>query len=171
MLDAAAVPAGGSLDVTPALTTSYTLTVASSLVATSDTRMLTVTVNPTPLPVSIDVFTATPAKIVKGGSVLLTWQVSNATEVALDGTRAAPVESRTVAPLATTTYVLTAQGQLDAQSAQVTVEVEDMSTGLLPDRGGFLCSLDRPPSKATRSYWLVIGLVIAIAARLRRRRR
>jgi hypothetical protein len=170
-LNGAAVPAAGTLDVTPALTASYTLTVASSVVATSETITLTVTVNPTPLPVSIDAFTATPAKITKGGSALLSWQASNATTVALDGTRGRPVESRTVVPLATTTYTLIAQGQVDAASAQVTVVVEEMATGLLPDRGGFRCALGWTGHSAPRGLWLGLGLAVAVALLWRRRRR
>jgi hypothetical protein len=140
------------------------------VVTSSDTRTVTVTVNPTPLPVSIDLFAATPAKIVKGGSTVLSWQVNNATTVTLDGARAAPVESRTVMPLQTTTYTLTAQGQLDAASAQVTVVVAAMSTGLLPDRGGFVCAFDRLRGGIARGWLVCLGLAVAMAL-LRRHRR
>jgi hypothetical protein len=169
-LDGAAVAAAGTLDVQPAVTTTYALAAASSLVTTSNARTLTITVNPTPLPVTIDAFAATPAKIVKGAGTVLSWQVSNAMAVALDGVRAAPIETRTVTPLATTTYTLTAQGQLEVASAQVTVVVEAMSSGLLPDRGGFVCRLGPLGGRTTGRGLLCLGLALAAATLLRGRR-
>ena len=169
-LDGVAVPAADALEVQPTVTTTYTLAVASSVVTTSDTRLLTITVNPTPLPVTIDAFAATPVKIVKGSSVVLAWQVSNATTVALDGARAAPIESRTMTPLATTTYTLTAQGQMDAASAQVTVVVEAMATGLLPDRGGFVCAFGSRGGRSAEAWLLCLGLAVT-GILLRHRRR
>ena len=166
-LDGAAVPAEGALAVQPVVTTTYVLGAASSVVTTSDARTVTITVNPIPLPVTVDLFAATPAKIAKGGSTVLSWQVSNATTVSLDGAQVTPSETRTVAPLVTTTYVLTAQGQLDTATAQVTVEVEAMATGLLPDRGGFMCALGH--GRTGRNALLC--LAVAAAWRRRRRRR
>jgi hypothetical protein len=166
-LDGAAVAAAGTLDVQPTVTTSYALTAASTVAPTTDTRALTITVNPTPLPVTI-AFAATPSKIVQGASTVLSWQVSNAVNVALDGARAAPIGSRVVAPLQTTTYTLTAQGQADAASAQVTVVVEAMSSGLLPDRGGFVCALGRLDGDATGGSLVCLGLVLAAVLLLRR---
>ena len=74
----------------------------------------------------------------------------------------------TVAPLATTSYVLVAQGQLDTATAQVTVVVEAIDTGLLPDRGGFMCALGR--GNSARGWLLGLGLVGAMAWFWRRRR-
>jgi hypothetical protein len=169
-LDGEAMAAEGTLVVQPAVTTTYVLAAASSVVTTSDVRIVTVTVNPTPLPVTIDLFAATPTKIVKGDSTVLSWQVSNAATVTLDGGRVSPSETRTVAPLATTTYVLTAQGQLDTATAQVTVAVEAMATGLLPDRGGFMCALGPRGAGGTRGVFLGLGLMVTAAWLWRRRR-
>jgi hypothetical protein len=102
--------------------------------------------------------------------VVLAWQVSNATTVALDGARAAPIESRTMTPLATTTYTLTAQGQMDAASAQVTVVVEAMATGLLPDRGGFVCAFGSRGGRSAEAWLLCLGLAVT-GILLRHRRR
>jgi hypothetical protein len=162
-----AVDAVGTLDVQPLVTTSYVLIAASTLTPTTDVRSVTVTVNAAPLPVVIDAFTATPAKIEKGGSAKLVWQVSNATTLSLDGQPVAPVGSHEVMPLATTTYTLIAEGQIAPASAQITVEVGEMSTGLLPDRGGFVCGV-----VGLRGHAGIAGLgLIALAALVGYRRR
>ena len=166
-LDGTAVDAAGALAVQPSVTTTYVLVAGNSLVATTDARAVTITVNATPLPTTIDAFTATPAKVEKGGSSVLAWQVSNATTLTLDGQPVPPVGSREVAPLATATYALVAQGQISPASAQVTVEVVEMSSGLLPDRGGFVCGVG-----GMRSHAGVTGLaLLALVAVLLRRRR
>ena len=167
-LDGVAVLAIGTLDVQPPVTTTYTLTAASSSVATTDARAVTITVNPAPLPVSIDRFAATPAQVEKGSSAVLSWQVSNATTLDLDGQAVPPIGSREVAPLVATTYVLTAQGQTGAAQAQVTVTVSELSKGLLPDRGGFVCGLGQVAGGRAGGAWL--GLIIIAAALLRSRR-
>jgi hypothetical protein len=169
-LDGAAVLSSGTLDVQPIVSTVYTLAAASSVVASSDTRTVTITVNPTPLPVSIDRFAATPPKVAKGGSTVLGWQVSNATTLELDGVPVPPVGAREVTPLETTTYLLSARGQADATSAQVTVVVEAMATGLLPDRGGFVCGVGQHGGGAAGAL-VGLGLALVGLVALRRRRR
>ena len=169
-LAGATVTSDGSLAVQPALTTAYTLLAQSSQVTTSDTRTLTIVVNPSPLPVSIDIFAANPARITKGTSATLSWQVSNATTLDLNGTRVAPTGALEVSPLVATTYVLTANGQIGAATAQVTLLVDEPKSSLLPDRGGFVCSLGALRASSSTGWFAVLGLALASVALWRRRR-
>jgi hypothetical protein len=159
-LDGAPVAADGTLQVRPTATSLHTLQARSSVVSAQESRALIITVNPTPTPVSVAQFTASPARIERGGSAVLSWEVKNATTLDLDGKRTVPAATREVTPLETTTYVLTAQGVNGPAQATVTVTVEAQKTGLLPDRGGFRCSMGRgePPVLAVLAllgvYWL-----------------
>jgi hypothetical protein len=168
-LDGAPVPADGTLDVSPAVSTAYTLSAQSSLVSDSDTRTLSIVVNPTPLPVSIDSFAANPPRITKGQSAVLSWQVSNATTLDLDGKRVEPSGSRDVSPPTETTYRLTALGVGGPVQAQVKVVVD---SGLLADRGGFVCALGYLGASSARGWLVVLALaltVVTIGRRLRPR--
>jgi hypothetical protein len=82
-LDGAPVAADGALVVTPSVTTTYSLSAGSSLLPTVDTRQITVTVNASPVPVTIVRFAAATPKITKGSSVILSWEVANATTLDL----------------------------------------------------------------------------------------
>lgn len=168
-LDGAPVAADGTLDLMPSETTVYNLTAASSLVADSDVRTFTVVVNPIPQPVAIVRFDATPAQISKGASTVLSWEVANATTLDLGGAHVAPVSALEVSPIETTTYVLTAQGLAGPVTASVTVTVQAMATGLLPDRGGFMCAMGGYGSRSPEVVWL--GLMLVLAVFLRRRLR
>jgi hypothetical protein len=170
-LDGAPVLSDGTLDVSPAATTNYTLSAQSSLVTDSDTRTLSIVVNPSPLPVSIDSFAATPPRITKGGSTVLSWQVSNATTLDLDGARVDPSGSREVSPLVATTYVLTARGLGGPVQAQATVVVDEPKSGLLPDRGGFVCALGSFGASSTGGWLVALALTAAAIGRRRRARR
>ena len=56
---------------------------------------------------------ASPNTIDKGGSTTLTWQTSNATDVSIDGVGAVqPSGSQSVTPADSTTYTLTAKGEI-----------------------------------------------------------
>ena len=169
-LAGAPVTADGTLAVQPAITTAYTLVAQSSQVSASDTRTVTIVVNPSPLPVTIDVFAATPARITKGASAILNWQVSNATTLSLDGASVAPVGSLEVTPPATTTYVLSVNGQIDTATAQVTLIVDERKSP--PDRGGFVCSLGASRTSTACGWLALLGLAgVAICRRHRSRRR
>jgi hypothetical protein len=170
-LAGAPVAADGSLAVQPAVTTAYTLIAQSSQVSDSDTRTVTIAVNPIPLPISIDAFATTPARITKGTSAILSWQVSNATTLSLDGASVTPTGSVEVTPLATTTYVLTANGQIDTASAQVILIVDEPKSGLLADRGGFVCSLGALRASTTRGWLVLLGLACVATWRRHRTRR
>jgi hypothetical protein len=141
ILDSVAMAVDGTVEVAPMETRSYSLTAGSTLVDGSETRVVTIQVNATPLPVAIAAFAANPARVAKGGSTTLSWEALNATTLDLDGARVAPIETREVTPAVTTTYVLSAQGAGGPVEARVTVVVDKAETGLLPDRGGFVCAL------------------------------
>src|SRR5215470_6947169 len=68
--------------------------------------------------------TASPETIDKGQSATLTWQTSNATDVAIDSVGAVdPNGSKQVSPTESTTYTLTAKGAGGNQTATARVTV------------------------------------------------
>jgi hypothetical protein len=165
-LDGGEVAPEGMVQLMPSASGSHTLQASSSVVAASDARSLAITVNETPQPVAVETFVAEPARLERGRSATLKWQVRNATTLELDGKRAAPMESREVSPLETTTYVLTARGHQGPVEAKVTLVVEAQKTGLLPDRGGFTCGVGgpaagAPPGRGAACVLLATMLVLA----------
>ena len=171
LLDDAAVAADGTKQLAPTATATHTLLVRSSLVTATDTRSLTIAVNDPPQSVAVELFTAEPERIEQGRSTVLRWQVRNATTLDLDGTRAAPLESREVSPLATTTYVLTARGAGGPVQATVTVTVEAQKSGLLPDRGGFTCTAGGRATGAGLACACALAALLALRTATTRRRR
>ncbi|MBM3810450.1 MAG: hypothetical protein FJW20_02320 [Acidimicrobiia bacterium] len=121
------VQATGSAPVTPAQTTTYTLT-AKNRFGTSSAQA-TVTVFPRLRIVS---FTATPTTIRSGQPVTYRWATENATEVFISGgIGPRPVNGSLVnaGPINTTTYLLTAMGRLgQVATATVTVTVDNTGT-------------------------------------------
>ncbi len=112
---------GTSLDVSPAATTTYTLTATNA--AGNATRQVTVTVAAAGAP-SIASFTADPATIAAGASTTLSWSVTGATAISIDPDIGALTgTSRTVSPAATTLYTLTATNAAGSATRQVTVTV------------------------------------------------
>ncbi|MGZ5440344.1 MAG: hypothetical protein ACXWLY_03965 [Thermoanaerobaculia bacterium] len=113
-------PLSGSVTVTPASTTTYTL-VATGPAGTT-TRDATVTVGP---PRPMISFSASRLTIAEGESTVLSWTVTDATSVSINhgiGERGLS-GSATVAPLATTTYRLTATGPGGTAREDVTITV------------------------------------------------
>jgi len=98
----------GSIEVSPATTTTYTL---SAQIGGHDFLYcpITITVEEEPAP-SCDIFTATPSTVVVGSSSTLAWETTNATEVFINnGIGAVPLDgSVEVSPLADIVYKLTA---------------------------------------------------------------
>jgi YVTN family beta-propeller protein len=98
------------ISVSPAATTTYTLTVSGPI--GSATAATTVTVNPQPP--HIGAFTANPTAVLLGNSSALSWTgITNATTCAIDngvGTVSCADGTTNVSPVATTTYTLTATG-------------------------------------------------------------
>jgi PKD repeat protein len=116
-------PANGSVGVTPAATTTYTLTVNGTADGTPRTGQVTITVGGTPAPTAT--FSASPTSITAGQSSTLTWTSSNATTVSIDngvGSQALN-GSVPVSPATTTTYTLTATGPGGTTTKTATVTV------------------------------------------------
>jgi hypothetical protein len=120
------VASSGSRSVSPAASTTYTLTATNS--AGSVTASLTVTVTGsvvTPAPPTIASFTANPPTIQAGQSSTLSWSVSDATSLNIDNGVGTVTSSgsRSVSPAASTTYTLTATNSAGSVTASLTVTV------------------------------------------------
>ncbi len=121
-----ALAVDGSKSVSPAQTTTYTLT-AKNVAGVTDICTVKVTVVPPTVVIpTCDEFTAAPVSIVKGNSATLVWKTTNVTNVTISGvTGPLTVDgSKVVTPTVTTTYLLTAKnaaGVTDTCSAKVTV--------------------------------------------------
>ena len=123
--DIGEVTPSGSLVVTPAQTTTYTITATNG----SGERMDNVTVTVNNLP-AIESFTATPAEITEGQAGTLSWSVSGADSVSINqgiGTMAS-TGTTDVTPAVTTTYTLTASNVYGTRTAGVTVVVRQLPT-------------------------------------------
>jgi len=116
----------GSQNVTPAATTTYTLTATNA----GGTVIAQVTVTVT-APV-IASFTANPAAIAAGGSSTLSWSVAGATSLSLNQSIGTVTgNSRAVTPSVTTTYTLTASNAIGTTYASAAVTVSSAATGIL----------------------------------------
>lgn len=106
VIDAAALSTAGlgSLTVSPAVTTTYTLTATASGGTVVDTRQVTVAVQTSP---DINTFTATPAFIYGTGTPVLNWSTGSAKRIQI---------SNGVSTLATYTFTADGQPLLDAGS-------------------------------------------------------
>ena len=114
------VPLNGSLSVSPARTTTYTVTVRNS----SGYRRASAKVTVKPALPSVT-FGASPDSVSQGQSATLSWTTGNATTVSINqgiGTVALN-GSRSVSPSATTIYTLTAAGSGGTVTAAATVNV------------------------------------------------
>ena len=107
----------GSKTVTPSVTTTYTLKAIGPV--GSATWSLTVSVSP------FASFVATPSGILLGASTVLSWSIPNATACSIDNGIGSVLASgsRTVTPVATTVYTLTATGPFGTVTRSVTVTV------------------------------------------------
>ena len=117
-------PLNGSATVTPAQTTTYTLTATSS-----DGHVVTAPVTETVAPGTIPqivVFVANPQTISTGQSSKLCWQVIGATSISISpgvGSNLNANDCATVSPQQTTTYTLTAINATGQIQANTTVNV------------------------------------------------
>lgn len=142
------VPLIGTGDVSPADTTTYTLTAVNKFGQVSATATVTVTTPvvtpPTNTPPAITSFTANPPTSPAPGSpVVLTCLATNATSVVISG--AGPVNANgqvTVNPQTTTTYTCTATGTGAPATATLTVPVTPVT----------------PPPVVTPPTVIVVGL-------------
>ncbi len=105
-----AVGTSGSRQVTPATTTTYTLTATGAEGTTPAEAVVTITVSEPPPTAQL---TVSPSTIVQGReSATLTWSTTHALSVSIDNGVGAVTASgsRAVTPTETTTYTLTATG-------------------------------------------------------------
>jgi len=114
------VAAADSVIVSPAATTTYTLT------ATNSDGTVTAAAIVTLVPPVIHSFTAAPIALDPGESTTLSWNVSGATSLSIDNGVGAvdnPSGTTDVSPAETTTYTLTASNDAGTTTATVTVGV------------------------------------------------
>ena len=119
-----AVTLNGSTTVSPATTTTYTLSATSSDGKTV-TAPITITVATGTIP-QVVVFVATPSTIDAGSSTKLCWQVTGATSISIQpgvGSNLNANDCATVSPSLTTTYTLTATNATGQIQANATVNV------------------------------------------------
>ncbi len=117
----------GSSPVTPATTTTYTLTATNRYGESK--ASVTITVIPA---AKVSGCVATPATSAKPGDpVVLSWAAENATEVSITGVAGAvPLSGPvTVNPQADTTYTVTVKGQRSQATCQIAVKVTPSSGG------------------------------------------
>ena len=115
------VAPSGSQIVSPQATTTYTLTAAGP--GGTATRTATVTVIAPPPTVSLSI---SPASISTGDIVALTWSSTNAQSAVIEpgiGSVLLPSGTLSTAPVATTTYTITALGPGGSATASATVTV------------------------------------------------
>jgi hypothetical protein len=118
------VSANGSTTVSPASTTSYTIS-ATGADGKTVTAVVTVTVTGSAIP-QIAVFTATPQTVSAGQSSKICWQVTGSTNISITpglGSNLNANDCATVTPSATTTYTLTATNAIGQVQGNVTVNV------------------------------------------------
>src|SRR6266853_5004 len=72
---------------------------------------------------AISSFTASPSWVTAGQGATLSWSVSGATSLSVDGLGAVTGSSAQVTPAADTTYVLTASNEFGSTQAQTTLAV------------------------------------------------
>lgn len=107
--------------VTPAVSTTYTLTATNA--AGSVTAIVTVAVS-APAPPSITSYTASPSTIATGHSTTLNWMVTGGAAVSISGIGSQSGTSVSVSPATTTSYTLTAINAAGSATATITVTVE-----------------------------------------------
>ncbi len=121
--------AGGTQNVSPAKTTTYTALATGADGQASATATVTVSNAPAP---SVNI-AANPSAISPGGSSTLTVTATNATQVMVSGSDGSSYTmqpgggTQTVTPTATTTYTATASGAGGSASATATVTVSSAS--------------------------------------------
>jgi hypothetical protein len=148
------VPVAGTKAVSPAISTTYTLTAVNS--AGAVTNSVTVVVKTAP-PVIVT-FTATPSEITVGGSATLMWNVTGAASTSIDqgiGNISAS-GNKAVSPTTATTYTLTAVNSGGTVTNSVTVAVKPAP--LLPVIFSFTASpVIISAGKASTLSWNVSG--------------
>jgi len=110
--------------VRPTRTTTYTLTATNSVGSVTATAIITIAPKPT-----INFFNVTPEVVDSGGNSTLSWDVTNATSVKIEpgiGSVEIIAGVRTVIPITTTTYTLTATNSVGSVTAKVKIRVNEI---------------------------------------------
>ena len=146
---------GTAITVTPAGTTTYTLTVTNPVNGLTATAQAAVTVTGSAGNPIISSFTANPTSVTPPAGSLLSWSVTGATSLSIDqGVGTVTGTSTTVYPTVTTTYTLTASnGGGSTLSAPVTVTVTAAGNGPATD-------LFLPPSVHPGDTWMQASLPV-----------
>lgn len=112
----------GSVDVTPEVTTPYTLIARSRVGQTTSVATVTVVQGDRP---KVLTFSANPVEIAEGQTSTLAWNVEGAKEVTISNNvgKVNPTGSAPVQPSTTTTYTLTAVNDFGQTTAIATVTV------------------------------------------------
>ena len=118
------VSAPGSRTITPAATTTYTMTATNSQGSVTATAPVTVTTT-SGTPPNITTFIATPPNISAGQPTTLSWEITGATSISMvpDVGELSGWGGPTVYPEETTTYTLTAFNGAGSDTETVTVTV------------------------------------------------
>ena len=122
------VPGGAVVSITATLAANgVTGTISDSA---GDTATFTATRTTGPPPATVTTFGASPPVIAPGQKTTLFWSTANATSVSIDnGIGSEPLSgSMTVAPGATTTYTLTANGPGGSATSRITIVVATPQT-------------------------------------------
>lgn len=123
----------GSLVLSPTQTTEYVLTATNEGGTTTATTTITVTRSAVPV---IEFFTAIPDTITLGDLTSLSWSVSGADAVRIDGLGAVNTSgSLAIAPNTTTTYTLVATNDIGESRATITVTVDIPNNAPVADAG------------------------------------
>jgi len=143
------VVTGTSVTITPAASTTYSLTASNSF--GSATAMTTVTVGKAPVIVS---FVASPARLIAGQTGTLIWGVSGTATITIDqGIGKVAGTSVRVTPATTKTYTLTAANTFGSATATVTITV-----GSRPVITSFAATPAKiPKGQSSTLTWAVTG--------------
>lgn len=128
------VPSTGSRLIRPSSTTTYTLTASNDAGSTAATAQISVT--PRPRPPVINYFGASKGVISRGDSTTLSWSVSGADGVDINGRRVGSSGSISVSPSYSTAFTLSAcnDGGCARDSAYIEVgEVAIQPINLMPE--------------------------------------
>lgn len=103
----------------------------------------------------ISTFTATPSTITAGQSTTLAWAISGASTVSIDNNvgDVSAVTSRSVSPVQTTTYKLTAANSGDAVTGLVTVTVNPGATDAQPPTAPAITSITAKAATQVDLAW------------------
>jgi hypothetical protein len=166
------VASKGSMPVTPAATTVYTMMAESDY--GSVTKSITVTVDTTnatnrpgtaitKTPPEINTFSASQNSIMLGDNITLTWAVNAARTVSIShDVGNVPSSGWTmVIPIATTTYKLSAVNTFGTETAEATVTVNTSTEGTAPVIKSFTAVPSSIPEGGTSSLsWDIKGATI-----------